>query len=285
MKARVGRWTLARRAVAIAFFVLFVLAARGDLGWFRGTVAMTRTASLVTLTDPLAAAEVVAASHGVPDAVLATALLLLGFAALFGPVFCSWVCPLGCALDLAQGARRALLTSTGHRRAAWRRRALPRGLRFGVLGGVLGFALVAGWPLFQAVSPIRLAVEAVAFGTVAAAVAIAALVVVEWFAPRLWCRGLCPLGAVYAVVGQRAPWRVRVDRRLAGRTPCNLCATHCDMGIEVMRDYSLAGRSSVDDASCTRCGACVDSCPSGVLALGFRSRGSQPTGECNVPAC
>ena len=51
------------------------------------------------------------------------------------------------------------------------------------------------------------------------------------------------------------------------------------MGIRVMEDHSLAGKSSVDDPSCTRCGSCLDACPRSVLGFGF----SQVTGAPSNP--
>jgi ferredoxin len=43
------------------------------------------------------------------------------------------------------------------------------------------------------------------------------------------------------------------------------------MGIAVMEDHVLAGRTWVDDAQCVRGGACADVCPRDVLRLGFRT--------------
>ena len=42
------------------------------------------------------------------------------------------------------------------------------------------------------------------------------------------------------------------------------------MGIDVVGDFTLAGKSSVDDPDCTRCGACTEVCPAHTLALRFR---------------
>ena len=41
------------------------------------------------------------------------------------------------------------------------------------------------------------------------------------------------------------------------------------MGIRVMEDCEFVGKPSVDHPDCTRCGACIDACPHGVLKLRF----------------
>lgn len=268
---RFPRWTWARRLVALAFLAVLGWGAVGASPWVRGSTAATRLFDVVPFVDPLAALEVGLSTGHLTATMLLGSGLLVGVTLLLGPVFCGWLCPLGFLLDLGQGFRAFLRRRFGHTRKQPVRRQLPAGSRIATLGFFLGLALVTGLPLFQTVSPIHLVVRALLFGSVLGLVVVAGIAVLEVFFPRIWCREICPLGALYGLLGRFAPWRVRIDPHLAGRAPCRMCTVSCPMGIRVMEDYTLAGKASVDDARCTRCGSCLDACPRGVLSLSFRA--------------
>ena len=259
------------RLTALLFLLLLVAGGRFGLGWIQGSVTATTVLETVPLADPLAALEVTAASWELEPTLLLGALLLALAAVLIGPVFCGWVCPLGLLLDLNAALRRAVLrlvTRKPQRRPFARESS---GLKYALLGFVLVFSLVAGFPLFQTISPINALVWAAVFVVSPALLLVAGLVVLEWFAPRFWCRSLCPQGALYSMLGRCGLLRVRINPATAGREPCRQCTINCPMGIRVMEEFSLKQKRSVDHPDCTRCGACVDVCNGGVLSLGFRN--------------
>ena len=272
-------WATYRRLTAAAFLLCLVL---GSFAWFpfTGSTGATRLANVVPFTDPLAAIESTLTTGSLAAPALIGAGILLGAAVLFGPVFCGWVCPLGLVLDLNQSLRRVVRKRVfGRRRPAPVPTAIPWSIRYGVLGVVIGFALFAGVPAFQTLSPINLLARSILFASLWGLVAVAGLVVLEWAVPRLWCRALCPLGAAYSLVGRFGLLRVRVDPAYAGK-PCRQCSTRCPMGIPVMENYAMAGRRSVTDPGCIRCGDCVDACPTAALRLGLRST---PAGDDDHP--
>lgn len=273
----------ARRSCALGFLVLLVLGGRFGLEWVRGSSTATTMLSALRFADPLAALEVSLATRQFDGSLLLGALLVVLVTLLLGPVFCSWLCPLGLALDLNQGLRRRLRRRVPLGPTPGGQQAGGAGWKFLLLGMVLGFSLVASLPLFQLVSPINIIVWALVFGVGPALLLVLALALLEWWRPRIWCRSFCPLGALHGLLGRRALFRIRIDSHRAGRTPCHQCTLHCPMGIQVMEEYSLAGRTSVDHPDCTRCGSCIDACPSGVLKLGFRDfprDDSHPEREC-----
>jgi len=237
----------------------------------KGSTPATTVCRIVPLADPLAAAEVTLATRRVEVDLMLGAGALLAFGVLVGPVFCGWVCPLGLLLDLNCGLRRRW-TERRLRGGLWARGVrLPAGIKYGVLGLALGFAVAARLPVFQTFSPINLVAWAVVFSAWPALLVVGVLAAVEHVAPRVWCRSLCPLGATYSLVGRRGLLRVRLDPAEAGKSRCGRCTRSCPMGIRVAEDYVEAGKSSIDHPDCTRCGSCVDACRSGVLRLGMRS--------------
>ena len=147
---------------------------------------------------------------------------------------------------------------------------LPSRMKYFLLGLALGVSLIARLPAFQMVSPINILAWGVIFRPGPEWLLLAGIVALEWFFPRTWCRSLCPLGALYSVIGRFSPLRVRIDPAAAGKLSCRQCSTDCPMGIGVMEDYVQADKPAVDDPECTRCGSCLDACPRGTLKLGIR---------------
>jgi len=268
-RRRLPRWAIARRLTAAAFVALLVLGRFDWFPWFKGSTTATSVVEFVPLADPLAAIEVMIAGRCAPVDLLIGAGLLLAFAVLVGPIFCGWVCPLGLLLDVNQTLRSAVnrLLSRSHRTLpAWR---IPSAVKYGVLGFVLGFALIARLPAFQLVSPINIFVWALVFTATPALILVVLILAVEYVSPRLWCRSLCPLGALYGWVGRFGLLRIRIRRSAITPSPCQQCAANCPMGIQVIDEQLTKAADSVVDPNCTRCGACIDVCPRGTLRLGF----------------
>lgn len=81
---------------------------------------------------------------------------------------------------------------------------------------------------------------------------------------RFFCKYLCPVGALYGVIGKVSPYSVRVDHDKCIR--CGLCNKACPMNVEVMD--AKGGR--VTDLECINCNMCVNACPKkGALSTGF----------------
>ncbi len=266
------KWATLRHLTAGIFLTLLILTRFDWFPWISGNTSGTTVLKVIPLTDPLAAIEMFVATHSLTATTLIGAGILLLVAALLGPVFCGFVCPLGLVLDLNQSLRRFYRKhALGKTKRVEVTKAVPHWARYALLGVLLGFALITGVPLFQALSPINLLVRALVMGSMFGLIVVAGLLVLEWFLPRAWCRALCPLGACYSIAGRRAVWRVRINPETAGQIRCKQCQIRCPMGIPIMSDYTLAGRESISHPSCIRCGDCIDICPNTVLGLRFRS--------------
>jgi polyferredoxin len=70
---------------------------------------------------------------------------------------------------------------------------------------------------------------------------------------NVWCRYLCPYGALLGLLSLASP--LRVTRAKASCIDCGLCTRACPSRIQVQR----AGRVASDE--CTACYRCVAVCP------------------------
>ncbi len=88
------------------------------------------------------------------------------------------------------------------------------------------------------------------------------IVAVSYWERRLWCRHLCPLGALLGLVGRAALFGRVVERQAC--TSCGACTAVCPM--DAVRDEGLS-------SDCSRCEMgleCADVCPQGAIRWGRR---------------
>ena len=79
------------------------------------------------------------------------------------------------------------------------------------------------------------------------------IVVGSVFAFRLFCRFLCPLGALYGLFNKISFFGIKVNMDKCTR--CNLCVSHCKLDIH-----------QVGDQECISCGECIDVCPTKAIS-------------------
>ncbi len=253
------------QAVCLALFAYLALAARFEWPSPLPRDLFLRFDPLVWLITSAAAREVAAYGSFALALVVATALL--------GRVFCGWVCPLGTAIDAARlGQGRGRSGSLVGRMSS---------VRFWVLIGLLG-AAVGGVSFLAWLDPLVISSRALHLARgapldwKAAAIAwtlLGAVIGLVFFAPRFWCRTLCPLGATLSLVAGLAPYRRRVSESCV---ECGACSAACPMG------QSPASHSPTECIGCRRCEA---ACPEGAVAFTLsvrpirtprRSEGRQP---------
>jgi ferredoxin len=88
--------------------------------------------------------------------------------------------------------------------------------------------------------------------------------------PRFYCRFVCPLGALYGILGRYALWRV--GRKGDECSQCGLCEAHCEGGCEPL------GTIRVNE--CVLCMNCLDECRHRCISY---STGPSASGEITSP--
>ena len=226
--------------------------------------------------DPLAAAGSAFGAGTLPRALAVGGGLVLALTVVFGRFFCGWVCPLGSLQELASylfspRSRRESLSANRFRPwyalkgwllAFLLSAALLGSLQAGLLDplALLARGLAAGlWPLLPGGRPVP--------GGLLAAALLAAVLLASRFIPRLFCRALCPLGALLGVLSRVSLFRLH--RAPGACTACEQCAFACQGADEPLGEHR--------PGECHLCLNCVGSCPEGALA--YRFLGSVPRAD------
>ncbi len=282
---RRAAWRRARQAVQalslVGFLALFVASS--------GSQASPALIGLPFRLDPLAMlAQSVAARALLLTSGLALLTVVLTLAV--GRAWCGWLCPLGTLLDVITPRRRPAQREALEPWRSGKYLALAIVLVGAVFGSLtllifdpitLVFrALASGlWPAadrlvtaleraaygVEALRPpvirleglLRPAVFPLEPGNAAAGAGVVALLGavlgLNWLAPRFWCRALCPLGGLLALLSKAAWIRRRVDPACSG---CKACVRACPTDtIRAERGFAS------DPAECTVCMECIDGCP------------------------
>ena len=185
-------------------------------------------------------------------------MAFLGISWLLRKSFCSWLCPVGTLSEYLWRIGRDTFKRN------WR---LPRALDVGlrslkyVLLGLFGYAIAS-----MSVQDIRAFLEG-PYGLIAdvkllnffrylsvgGAVTLIVLVVLSVFVQNVWCRYLCPYGALLGLISMASPLRIRRSTTLC--IDCGKCARDCPSLLPV--DQLI----TIKSAECTGCLECVAACP------------------------
>ncbi len=203
-----------------------------------------------------------------PVALVALSVILLG------RVFCAWVCP----ASLVSRTFRI----TGGSRVKWQ--AGQKGVDwasyspYAVLAGVLAASFLFRFPVFCFFCPVGLAFASV-FAVVrlfspdplgVEIVLFPALLGLELFALKSWCRSFCPLGAMLRLAGSLNHFlrpAIKPQACLVNKgIDCQACRNACPEGVDLRNQ-----KTSLFLKDCTKCLECYERCPARAIRIAVLS--------------
>ncbi len=264
-----AKWKRRRWTTLILINMLFVLSFYFDVQLLEGALTASRFVGF-HLADLNSALQVMLAyKHVVLNLLIGTVTVFVIWVLLGGRTFCSWVCPYHLLGEWAEYLHLWLV-----KKKIVKNRTFHRGVRTVFYVVFILLTLATGYTVYETISPTGILSRALIYGPSLALLWVLALLLFEVFVSRrAFCRYVCPIGMTYGIVGAISPLRVQYNV-----TDCHHegdCRKICM--VPHVLSTTIRGRAREVDvdlgADCTRCGMCVDICPTGSLNFKFKGLG------------
>lgn len=175
---------------------------------------------------------------------------------LFGRFFCGWMCAFGTFNDFIHIISKNVFKIDI--KVDEKVDAALKYVKYVILIIIIAIAWTMGSNIFQGTSPWDAFAQITNFPQVlydyAFGVAILLLIAIgAMFIERFFCRYLCPLGAVFAIISKLSLFKIKKPNEKCGK--CRLCTNNCSMGLPLYKKNAVRG------GECINCLKCVETCP------------------------
>ncbi len=187
---------------------------------------------------------------------LAEAAAIFPITIIFGRFFCGWICAFGTFNDLVYTVSRKVfkVKFTVNSKLD----SILKYLKYVILVFIVSFIWISKSSLFSSSSPwdafAQLSQFPGALNDYAVGFALLFLITTgAAFIERFFCRYLCPLGGIFALISKIRIFKINKPSDKCGK--CRLCTNSCSMGIELYKT------NSVISGECINCLKCINVCP------------------------
>jgi len=208
---------------------------------------------------------------------LIEAVCIIPVTILMGRFFCGWMCSLGSFGDFIYGISRKIF------KVKYKiNEEVDEALKY-IKYFVLALLIAAIWSfditIFKSYNPWDVFGLITAFGKLpdfsyimvnltGGLVLFILIVIGSAFVQRFFCRYLCPLGAVFAIVSKLRIAKLRKPSAKCGA--CRICTTNCAMGIPLYKAEEICS------GECIQCMKCISACPRKNVTLTVSEKDVRP---------
>ena len=197
------------------------------------------------------------------SAQLITIAVVFLFTAIWGRIFCGYLCSFGALQELLFWVSQKLFPRKP-RIPVWLDRVLSY-LKYVVLVFIVVALWIMALPMDSSLSPWgvfgmlisgnpSVMISAVFTGGF---VLLLALLIGSLFVERFFCRYFCPLGALFTLISGKRLYKIR--RNVSACIHCGLCEKACGMGVPILKDRTVCSGRCID------CMKCLTVCPKDCL--------------------
>lgn len=288
------KWIKITRMLALSAVVAAVIVGIGY---------QTNLGTLCSLC-PLGFLQVSLAGKSIAWNMLWPVVLVLAAAFIVGKAFCAWICPTTWMKQIFKGKKmpkasapaapatgpdaqpaqcNAACGACGSAQNGKQPGRESGQYGYGILIGALAASFIVGFPVFCLICPIG-----IFFGFIYAVyrlsvlytpgwelVIFPAIFIIEIFVLRSWCKSICPVGAIFRLLGRISPLRLQPKIKQDRCIDCGACVEACPENIDLLNG------TQDEMQHCNLCLECYEECPKQSIQIGPGQNGKTPAG---IPA-